>query len=296
MFVLAHLSDPHLAPLPRPRFYELAGKRLSGYANWRLNRQHFHLRTALDAIIADLKSQHVDHIAVTGDLVNLSLASEFEPARAWLAELGEPRDVTVIPGNHDAYVVSKSRHALRHWADYMAGDDALPAGFPFVRRRGAVALIGLTTGVPTPPFFATGRVGKRQLAELARVLDELGQAQLFRIVLIHHPPITRPGRHLHRLTDADAFVAILAEHGAELVLHGHEHLDLVRRIDTPRGPVPVVGVASASAGTAGKYDLAGYHLYTISGRFGAWRCELLTRGLDRNAGAVIERRRTTLIG
>src|SRR5262249_19217353 len=158
-FVLAHLSDPHLAPLPTPRPYELAGKRLLGYVNSRHNRRHFHLRPTLDRIVADLKTHTVDHIAVTGDLVNLSLGSEYQLARDWLAQLGDPRDVTVIPGNHDAYVLGKARHPERLWGDYM-GDDKAAVTFPFVRRRGPVALIGINTGVPTPPFFATGRVGR----------------------------------------------------------------------------------------------------------------------------------------
>ena len=30
MFRLAHLSDPHVGPLPRPRLRELVGKRVTG--------------------------------------------------------------------------------------------------------------------------------------------------------------------------------------------------------------------------------------------------------------------------
>jgi hypothetical protein len=30
MFLLAHLSDPHLAPLPQPQWSELLGKRATG--------------------------------------------------------------------------------------------------------------------------------------------------------------------------------------------------------------------------------------------------------------------------
>ena len=92
MFVLAHLSDPHLAPLPRPHLYELAGKRIGGFLNWHRNRRGVHLSAVLDRIVADLKSRATDHIAVTGDLVNLSLAAEFSLARSWLERLGAPHD------------------------------------------------------------------------------------------------------------------------------------------------------------------------------------------------------------
>ena len=104
MFVLAHLSDPHLGPLPRPRLAELAGKRAAGFFNWRRKRHRIHRADVLARITADLKAQAADHIAVTGDLVNISLAGEYAPASAWLAALGPPRDVTLVPGNHDVYV------------------------------------------------------------------------------------------------------------------------------------------------------------------------------------------------
>src|SRR5664279_4271725 len=83
-FTLAHLSDPHLPPLPAPRWRDLLGKRALGYLNWTRNRHKYHRRDVLDALVADMQAQAPDHIAVTGDLVNLALEAEFGPARAWL--------------------------------------------------------------------------------------------------------------------------------------------------------------------------------------------------------------------
>jgi len=296
-FVLAHLSDPHLAPLPTPHLFELAGKRIGGFVNWQRRRRHFHLTAVLDRIVADLKSQATDHIAVTGDLINLSLAAEFAPARAFLERLGRPPDVTVVPGNHDTYVWSKRRHPQLHWADYMR-DDALSADatpqFPFVRRRGPIVLIGVTTAVPTLPFRATGRLGTAQLSRLAALLDE--HAGKFRVVLIHHPPRTKPEWGDRRLTDGEAFIAILKQHGAELVLHGHEHLDMVRWFETPQHQVAAVGVPSASGTIGWKYDAAAYNLYAIEGDAGCWRCEMIVRGLNRDGTRIVERKRAVLLG
>jgi len=296
-FVLAHLSDPHLAPLPTPGLLELMGKRIGGFINWHKRRRHFHLAPVLDRIVDDLKAQSVDHIAVTGDLVNLSLPTEFLQARAFLERLGPPRDVTVVPGNHDTYVWSKRHHPERHWADYMRGDampaDAVPR-FPFVRRRGPVVLIGVSTAVPTLAFRATGRLGAGQLGRLAALLDE--HAGTFRIVLIHHPPQTRPEWRDRRLIDGDAFIALLKKHGAELVLHGHEHLDLLRWFDTPQCKVAAIGVPSASGAVGWKYDPAAYNLYVVEGSTGAWRCELISRGLDGDGTRIIERKRMMLMG
>ena len=101
MFVLAHISDIHLAPLPTPRITELMSKRGLGYLNWLRKRRAIHQREVLDAIVSDLKAHKPDHIAITGDLVNLSLSNEFEPARSWLEGLSTPSQASLVPGNHD---------------------------------------------------------------------------------------------------------------------------------------------------------------------------------------------------
>lgn len=286
MFVLAHLSDLHLAATPRPA--ELAGKRGLGFINWHRGRKNIHRAEVLDAITRDLKTLTVDHIAVTGDLVNLALPSEFLRSRAWLETLGPPSDVSVIPGNHDIYVPQARPWPAEFWGDYMCGDDGAERGvFPFLRRRGAVALIALCSGVPTGPFLATGRLGEAQLARLAQALDRT--RTLFRIVLIHHPPVSPLRRYLRRLTDAAEFCRVLAEKGAELVLHGHDHRRAIVWLDGPRGPIPAVGVPSASARVAhGSEDAAGYNIFRIDGEAGAWRCEMLARqrGADGSVGEV----------
>src|SRR5712691_2551518 len=262
MFVLAHLSDPHLAPLPKPRWSELVGKRATGFVNWQRRRRLIHRADVLARIVADLKAQAPDHVAATGDLVNISLASEYAPARAWLETLGSPRDVTLVPGNHDAYVRAATGYAQLQWSDYMRGDDG-SAQFPFLRRRGPLALIGLSSAVPTPLFMATGRLGDGQLARLAEVLDRCAGERLFRAVLLPHPAVSKPGRHFKRLVDGPKFRAALARHGAELVIHGHDHERSLIHLDGPKHRIPVVGVPSASEAPPGEHDPAGYNLYRI---------------------------------
>jgi 3',5'-cyclic AMP phosphodiesterase CpdA len=295
MFVLAHLSDPHLAPLPRPRIHELIGKRIGGYINWQRNRRSWHLAAVLERIVADLKAQAPDHIAVTGDLLNLSLAAEYALAGAWLEQLGPARDVTLVPGNHDTYVMSKARHPERHWAEQMRGDVSSAGAFPLLRRRGRVALIGLSSAVPAPPFRATGRVGEEQLARFGQYLAALGREGLFRVVLIHHPPVMRPQDHSHRLIDGDDFLAVLRTYGAELVLHGHEHTHSLRRLEGPQGSIPAVGVPSASVTIGSRYEPAAYNLYRIAGAPGAWCCDMVSRGLSADGTAIVELKRQPLL-
>jgi 3',5'-cyclic AMP phosphodiesterase CpdA len=278
MFVLAHLADVHLAPLPEPRPAELVGKRITGYLNWLLRRGVHHRPEVLAAIIADLIASKPDHIVVTGDLVNLSLPEEYPHSREFLTRLGPPDRVSVIPGNHDVYVTGAEQMLLSAWHDYLAGDRATAARFPYLRRRGPIALVGLSTAVPTLPFFATGRLGREQLARFDTLLAELPSQQCFRVVLIHHPPAgTRSW--LRRLEDADSFRAIIARRGAELILSGHDHKARQNEIQGPSGPVPVVQVPSASAPFGDPDGAAAYNLYRIDGKPGHWSCELETRGI-----------------
>jgi hypothetical protein len=59
--------------------------------------------------------------------------------------------------------------------------------------------------------------------------------------------------------------------------------------------VPAVGVPSASARRGTDKDPAAYNLYEIDGARGAWRCELISRGLD-SSGEVVQQKRVTLVG
>jgi 3',5'-cyclic AMP phosphodiesterase CpdA len=286
MFTLAHLSDPHLAPLPPVRWRDLAGKRLTGYLNWQRKRRFIHDPTVLRRVIGDLKTTAMEHIAITGDLANIALPEEFEHARQWLPGLGPQYDLTVIPGNHDIYVAGGLEMMQEACAASMRADDD-GAVFPFVRRRGPVAIIGLNTGVPTPPLMATGRLGETQLARLARILAALKADNLFRVVLIHHPPVSEAPAH-KRLTDASALLDVIAAQGAELVLHGHDHIHQLHWLRGPSGRIPAIGVPSASAAPGTTKDAAGYNLYRIDGGPGAWRCEMESRGIgpDGRIGTI----------
>ncbi len=284
MFVLAHLSDPHLAGWSVDEIGSLFNKRLTGWLSWRKNRQHIHLTRVLDLIVEDLATRNADHIAVTGDLVNISLPQEFARAGQWLRRLGDGDRVTVIPGNHDAYVDVPWSEGAGRWAEFMANRGWQPegvapadnqAGFPFVRRFGRVALVGLSTALPMPPFIAAGELGAPQIEAMRRTLAELGAAGAFRVVLIHHPPFPGGGYKRKSLLDSAAFQEAIRAAGAELILHGHMHMASLGRI----GQIPVVGVPSASAVKKGHKDAAAYNLYRIAENGPDWKVSVEIRGL-----------------
>jgi 3',5'-cyclic AMP phosphodiesterase CpdA len=292
-FTLAHLSDPHLPPLPAARLRDLAGKRAFGYLNWTRNRHKYHRREVLDALVSDMQAARPDHIAITGDLVNLALEAEFPPSRAWLESVGATDQVTVIPGNHDAYVRVTRHRFAEAWGSYLDGDAAPADGtFPSLRRRGPLALISVSSAVPTPPLMATGRLGRAQMHELERMLAGLTAEEAFRVLLIHHP--LRSDSRAKRLTDSSELLALLKQHGVELVLHGHDHVHSTIWVDGPRGAIPAVGVPSASAVAHGRYPGAAYNLFSIERDGAAWRVEQTVRGFGEKPG-VAELQKTRLI-
>jgi 3',5'-cyclic AMP phosphodiesterase CpdA len=291
-FTLAHLSDPHLPPLPAARIRDLAGKRALGYLNWTRNRHKYHRREVLDALVADLQAQRPDHIAVTGDLVNLALEAEFTPAQAWLESVGTPQQVTVVPGNHDAYVRATRHHFAGAFEKYLRGDAGVDgAPFPFVRRRGPLALIGLSSAVPTLPLMATGRLGHAQLDALDRTLAQLSSEQAFRVLLVHHP--LHSNARIKRLTDSRLLRALLKRHGVELVLHGHDHIHSTMWVEGTDRQIPAIGVPSASALAHRHYPAAAYNLFSIERDGDRWRCMQTVRGISDDF-RVREIRQTTL--
>jgi 3',5'-cyclic AMP phosphodiesterase CpdA len=289
MFLLAHITDPHLGPLPAMRRRELISKRALGYVNWHRNRAHGFNPDVLAALVADMEEHKPDHIAVTGDLVNLALASEFAAAHDWLSTLGDPETVTVVPGNHDAYVLGAFDEGARLWKKFMGndGDPEEVARFPFVRRRGSVAIVGLSSAVPSLPFMATGVIEAKQAKSLGMLLDTLGEEGLFRVVLIHHPPVQNSTPWQKRLIGAGLFRAEIAKHGAELVLHGHNHHSADGHIAGKAGDVPVVGGAGASASPRIDRPGGSYNLFRIDGQAGKFTCSMTERGV-RIAGGPVE--------
>jgi 3',5'-cyclic AMP phosphodiesterase CpdA len=297
---VAHLTDVHLGPIAglTPRYWNL--KRALGYANWLRNRRRAYLRSALDRIVADLAAQAPDHIAITGDLTNIGLPQEHINALAWLESVGTPERVSVIPGNHDIYSWIGADPGSARWAAYMTSDAQGAAHaahgeeFPFVRMLGPVALIGTNSAVPTPPLVASGRLGNRQLTHLAAVLKRLADAGTFRLVLIHHPPLPGQAKRYRDLEDADALEAVLAQHGAELIIHGHNHHNMLAWCSTEAGrKVPIVGAPSAALALPHKTEpLARYNLYRIAGP--PWTIELTGRGLERPDGPIVELERRVL--
>jgi len=292
---LAHVSDVHLAPMPRFKMQHWRLKRALGYLNWQRRRRPIHRADVVEALAGDLAAQRPDHIAVTGDLVNIGLPEEYANALTWLRTIGSPQTVSVVPGNHDAYVRLHSDPGMERWRAYMTSDSwgleltGGRTGFPYVRRLGPIALIGLSSAVPTPLFVAAGRLGEDQIERLGPLLDKAAAAGLARVILIHHPPLPGQASSIRGLQDAVGLQKVISAHGAELILHGHNHIPMRVLNRWHAGVATVIGVPSFSAGrNHHREPLARYNLIRIRRETHGLHIELISRGLAEPGGPIVE--------
>jgi 3',5'-cyclic AMP phosphodiesterase CpdA len=280
VFRFAHLSDPHLTDPSGARFRELAGKRALGYLSWRRRRRHEHRREFLDALSSDLQNRAPDHTVITGDLTHISLPQEFLEAREWLRSLGTAERITVVPGNHDCYVRMPWDQSLGLWSEFMRADSA-EAGtgslFPLVRIRGPVAFIGLSSAEPSPPLFATGRLGDEQLDRLDQALAALEHSGLLRVLMLHHPPVPGTERWRKRLVDAPELCSLLEKRPVDMVLHGHRHRPGHTLIKMTGRQIPVFGIPSASAAGLHCKHASEYNEYDVVRTERGWRVDVRAR-------------------
>lgn len=273
---IAHLSDLHLLSLEGAVPFRLLNKRLTGYVNLRFRRHAIHKPHAVRAAARALRDLSIDHVVITGDVTNLALEVEFELVRALLdQDLGLPPDaVSLVPGNHDVYTGGSYRAKRFHRAfePYTTSDlpelsaEGNAGAFPFVRLRGPVALIGLSTAVPRPPLVASGVLGAAQLRSLERALEHPEVRRRFPVLLQHHPahnPASRVKTAMEGLADAPELARALQRVRHGLLLHGHLHRRVHRTLRTDEGHVDAIGATSASLLDERDERMAGFNVYEI---------------------------------
>ena len=280
---LVHLSDLHVCRPETAPWRAFRNKRLLSVLSWKIRRGREHHPAVFERMAEAAGKMAADQVAMTGDLTQLGLPTEFDGALEHLRRLGPPGRVFAVPGNHDALVAAPAADALGGVSDYLAPDPPHATGrleFPTLRARGRIALIGVSSALPTPPFSAAGRIGAGQLERLAAILRSCGTAAMYRAVLIHHPPIPKGIAPRKRLLDAAALHAVIARHGAELVLHGHTHRRSRGRLAGPGAPVPVCGISSATSTRSDRPHRAAFHLFRIHPSGRGWQTTLQAHVYD----------------
>lgn len=278
---VAHFSDLHLLSFDGVSLGRFLNKRMTGWAMLRFHRKSVHKPHAVRAVAEEIGRARIDHVTITGDLTNLALEPEFELVRRFIEDdLGMPSEkVSVVPGNHDLYTRGSAhkRRFEQYCGDWIKSDlpeigvDHFGARYPFVKLRGPVAIIGLSSAVPRAPLMAAGRFGSAQLAQFQKLLHHPEVEKRTKVILQHHPAHNlrnKVAAYLEGLHDSQHMVRSLAkvEHG--LILHGHSHIRVRRAIETPVGRIEVVGATSASLLSDNPHRHAGFNLYEFDDQTG----------------------------
>lgn len=282
-FRVGHISDLHIWEFENPGVSKFLNKRLVGGLNLLLHRGDAHSVGVVEHALNRFDELDVDHVCISGDLTNLALPSEFRAAKHVVDGIHDAhRRVSLVPGNHDYYTyeAERERRFETTFADYLYSD--MPAyqqesGYPFVHLRDDVAIIGLNSGIATPPLMATGTVRETEVRALEALLKDPEITSRFALVMVHHPLTPNPNKRIQasrKLTNDEEVLSILRHGGVDLVIHGHNHQFSAQRLPLLNGPgdIHIVEAGSTSTvthpvpefcGTFNIFEIADGHLERI---------------------------------
>ncbi len=233
---IAHLSDLHLLePTERQGFdvrFVSLGRRLD--AEGRLDKAR--------AAIAHARAEGAEHFLFTGDLTETGSPAQLEALAALLVECKlRPDEVTLVPGNHDAYTAPDA------WRDALDGPLRAYARNA-ARDHGKVVDLGGAFVLPIDATFhqPVTRSAARFTEEIERALAErLADPALTKvpvIIAVHHPPHPRPGpwQWVDGLLGGKRLLALIERTENVLVAHGHLHKPQSRT----HGAAKILGAAA----------------------------------------------------
>ncbi len=257
------------------------------------------LRRALRSLVDSAIARGPDLVIVTGDLSADGRPGELDEVAAELARFGHvPR--VVIPGNRDLepsvgppgearplpvdsdldYFLALEPALTLGFDDAPADPgNALVAGDPeaaWVARFGGLAAGHRGADVHVVAVNSTPRLRSEALEVAARQMRRAAPGAL-RVFALHHGLLPVPGRKLrdgdltHRSGDV---LALLADLGVDLALHGHIHRANAWQLSDGRGSIVI-----ASAGALvndGRRDASYLEVLAERGRLSIWRRSVST--------------------
>lgn len=171
-----------------------------------------------------------DMLCVTGDIVHWPYPSYFRQARGFLDELSAhcSNRWFIVPGNHDMYFPYISTSLYKRTFDREP-----EYGLSFKVNDRDVCVFGVdTTCFSLAELNTSGKFShKSEIAlveNIQRVEYDIGEAfeRAIKIVLLHHhplPTLSSEYEHMLYFKNSGKFLNIAAQHGINLVLHGHKH-------------------------------------------------------------------------
>ena len=267
--IISHISDIHLPLTVQPSFSDLLNKRLFGFINHSSKRKKIHDIENLKIIFDDILKNSDDHTILTGDIVNLSLRSEFESASDFLGSYFSKEKLSIIPGNHDNYVkcnYEDSMYMLRRYTENNH-DNTQASPFPYLKLFNDIAIIGISTAVVSPPLMSWGRISETQLDAITEILHSLSKDNYFIIILLHHPLHEFGFLNFKGLLNKNSLIKILNEFNINLILHGHLHTESQKKISLKEVNIPCFGAPSTSRANQGKLSFFKYGIDKVNDKW-----------------------------
>jgi 3',5'-cyclic AMP phosphodiesterase CpdA len=221
---IAHLSDLHLLEAgPVASF--LQGLAIRFVSVGRALDARGRVRKLERALAAVVRAR-ADHLVVTGDLTEVGAPAQFEVLAEVLHGSGiAPENVTLVPGNHDAYTSGEAwRRALegplRAYRGASAGRDGQ------VVERGDVVFLPVDVSCPQSIARSAGELRPDVAAALeARFADAAFRHKALVVAQHHHPYAHEQSawQWVDGLRGSARLMDLLARHPHVQVLHGHLH-------------------------------------------------------------------------
>ncbi len=281
---LVHISDIHMPHMPNLYPYQLLNKRITGYLFWKKRRQFVHQKNALETVTEHMLAQKPDHILCSGDLTNFASKAEINWAKTWLSEIESHANISLVPGNHDAYVPGALNRVLEQWNPWIKGQSEQD-DFPFVHEislpntpEKGIAVFCLSSAIATRPFNAQGKIGAAQLERLAALFKRYSKENWFQLVMLHHPPLAGLTKKHRILRDEIQMTEALQELAPHLVVYGHNHRHQCTHLTSQSHSIPVIGVRSASCAPQSQDpEAGGYNIYEVDFADEQWKltCEFM---------------------
>ena len=246
--IICHISDLHLPIEKKPTLLQLFNKRIFGFLNHTSKRKNIFKLENLDLIFNDINKSNDIHTVLTGDIVNLSLEDEFSSASQLLDHHFTDEALSVIPGNHDAYIKVDYKRSMSYLKKYFnkQNNSIDQEPFPYLKIINDIAIIGLSSAINSPPLMCWGKMSSKQINTLEDMLKSINGNNYFTIILIHHPVHKYGFMNLKGLLNRKQLLETITKYNINLVLHGHLHREVYNFIKTKDKFVPCIGAPSSS--------------------------------------------------
>ncbi|MGD1154048.1 MAG: metallophosphoesterase [Syntrophales bacterium] len=246
------------------------------------------------------KERRIDYLIVSGDLTAIGDIASFENVKKFL---GNPFDAQIpglsfeegrlllVPGNHDTIsnkygFFGNPGNRLENY--YQVFQRKLPYLVGPVDLKGKkFTFFCFDSTSPEFVSFSDGEIGDKEISWFYRETKKLKKRygtdyiESTKIVIFHHHPIPLPGTRPNiwtQLIDGSRFLPLLNEEGIDLVLHGHEHLNAISKIEyvfsnTKKKPVTICAAGTASRDKSNENTFNMYYFYQKKAFLETWKYE-----------------------